>query len=221
MGVHSGPTSEVDLDCPQLGHSWSQAERDCSALVEQVLSAVDMADQRMLVGDSFAGFGYLVGAASVQVASHPFEVEEHRGWYSDRAQGPVQVQIGSETALDGIAAAPVAAAAPVVEACNSDSQVVAADGRIEWEADEGVADKAFDMQRPCWDYKVLAGECSTMSFVTSFAWDPLPEWMSMSKQGLSNSSSDDREGRREAARVVAVISKDWTGLELKVDNGSG
>jgi hypothetical protein len=76
----------------------------------------------------------------------------------------VQERIGSGTVLDDIAAAPA-----VVEACSSDSQEAVVDGMIGSGADEGVAGKVFDMQKPCWGCKILAGECSTMSFVSSFA----------------------------------------------------
>ena len=168
MGAHSGPTSEVDLDCLQPDCTSSRVERDCSAVVGQVLSAVGMADRRTLMEDSFValavGSGYLVEGASTQVASHPSAVEVHRGC-SDQAHVQVQERIGSGTVLDGIAAAPAAA---VVEAC-TDSQEVVVDGMIGSEGDEGVAGKVFDMQKPCWGCKILAGKRSTMSFVSSFA----------------------------------------------------
>ena len=118
--------------------------------------------------DSFValavGSGYLVEGASTQVASHPSAAEERHGC-SDQAQVQVQVQIGSGTVLDGIAAAPAA----VVEACSSDSQEAVVDGMIGSGVDECVAGKVFDMQKPCWGCKILVGECSTMSFASSFA----------------------------------------------------
>jgi hypothetical protein len=169
VGAHSGPTSEVDLDGLQPDCTSSRVERDCSAVVGQVLSAVGMADQRTLMEDSFValavGSGYLVEAASTQVASHPSAAEEPHGC-SDQAQEQVQVRIGSGTVLDGTAVAP---AAVVVEACSSDSQEAVVDGMIGSGVDEGVAGKVFDTRKPCWDCKILAGECSTMSFVSSFA----------------------------------------------------
>jgi hypothetical protein len=68
-------------------------------------------------------------------------------------------------------------------ACSSGSQAAIADGMIEWEADVDVAGKAIDMQKPCWDCRVRE-VCSTMSFCSGFALDPLPEGMSMSKRVL-------------------------------------
>jgi hypothetical protein len=168
VGAHSDPTSEVDLDGLQPDCTSSRVERDCSAAVGQVLSAVGMADQRTLMEDSFValavGSGYLVEAASTQVASHPSAAEEHHGC-TDQAREQVQERIGSGTVLDDIAAAPAA----VVEACSSGSQEAVVDGMTGSGVDEGVAGKVFDTQKPCWDCKILAGECSTMSFVSSFA----------------------------------------------------
>ena len=54
---------------------------------------------------------------------------------------------------------------------------------IGWEADVDVAGKAIDMQKPYWDCRARE-VCSTMSFCSGFALDPLPEWMSMSKRVL-------------------------------------
>ena len=67
-----------------------------------------------------------------------------------------------------------------VGAYSSGSQAAVADGMVGWEADEDVAGNPFDMRKPCWDCTVLEG-CSTMAFLTSFAEDPLPEWISMWK----------------------------------------
>lgn len=99
------------------------------------------------------------------MAGHLTEAEERRGGCSGLEREQVQAQTGIETILDDIA---VAAVVAVAEACSSGSQVAIVDGRIGWEAGEGVAGKAFDMRKPYWDCRVLEGY-STTSFVSSFA----------------------------------------------------
>jgi hypothetical protein len=97
----------------------------------------------------------------------------------------VQAQIGIWTILAGIAAAVAAAevVAAVAEAYSSGSRVAIADGMTGWEASVDAAGRAFGMRKPYWDCKVLV-ECSTMSFCSGFALDPLPEWISRVKRGL-------------------------------------
>ena len=146
---------------------------------------VGMADRRMSTEGSFvviaAGSGCLAVAAWMLVVGHPSEVVGLHGSCSDPIQGQEQALIDSETILGGIVvvvAAAVGVAAAVAEVCNFGSQVAIAGDKTVSGVDEDVAGKASGMQKPCLDYKVLE-ERSTMTCATSFAWDPLPEWMSM------------------------------------------
>lgn len=179
-----GPTSGEGRDYLLLEDNLFQAARGCWAGAEQEPGAVDMVDLRMSGAAGIvtvAGYHCLVEAASMQVAIHLVQAGEQHGNCSDPDWGLAQAQIGIETVLADIAAAVVAAAAVVVVvACSSGSQAVIVDGMVGWEADEGVAGNPFDTRMPCWDCTALEG-CSTMAFLTSFAEDPLPEWISMWK----------------------------------------
>lgn len=152
-------------------------------MVGQGPGAVDMAGLQMLeegIAAIEADSRCLGEAASKEVAR---QAGGRHGDCSGRGQELVQAQIGIWITLDDTVAVAAVVAIAVAEACSSGLQAAIADGMTGWEVDVDAAGKAFDMRKPCWDCRALAG-CSTMSFGSGFALDPLPEWKSVSMRVL-------------------------------------